>query len=314
MHHVAPLLRCPVTGEDLRIASGGGAFVSGSGASYPFQDGVACLLPPDEGPLQLAVMEFYEREGWAEANGRFGDTQRFVDTRPAPFRFTRACIRRLGRHFRKGGACLLDAGCGPIAHEDLLDYGANFDRRVCVDLSAHALRILQSKLGERGVYLQGDLSRLPLKNETVDAALCYHVIYQLPYELQPLAFTELWRVLKPGGVAVVVYWWQYAPLAHRIEMLAKALGLRGPGEEQTAVDASAVAHNVQSRDWFESQPWPFAYSYDTYRVVTNRFMREYIPSDWRGGLFLRGVEMLQRAAPSFCGRYGVMPAILIRKD
>lgn len=312
MQDVAPLIRCPVTGDDLRLDAAG-AFVSSSGTSYPYKDGVVCLLPPDEGPLQLAVKEFYDREGWAESGDTFGDTQRFVDMRPAPFRFTRACMRRLGRHFRKGGACLLDAGCGPIAHEELLEYGAKFDRRICVDLSAHALRIAQRKLGDRGVYLQGDLSRLPLKDETVDAALCYHVIYQLPYELQPLAFTELWRVLKPGGVAVVVYWWPDAPLAGRIESLAKMLGLRGPGEEAAAVDAPSPPHNVRSRDWFEAQRWPFSYSYDTYRVVTNWFMREYIPSDWRGGVFLKGLEMLQWAAPSFCGRYGAIPAILIRK-
>lgn len=35
--------------------------------------------------------------------------------------------------------------------------------------------------------------------------MCYHVIYQLPPELQAKAFSEIWRVLKPGGVAVVVY-------------------------------------------------------------------------------------------------------------
>jgi hypothetical protein len=30
---------------------------------------------------------------------------------------------------------------------------------------------------------------------------------------------ELWRVLKPGGVGVIVYWWSEAPLAWRIEKL-----------------------------------------------------------------------------------------------
>lgn len=308
---VAPLLRCPATGQDLRADAG--ALVATGGQSYPIKDGVACLVPHDEGAMQLAVQEFYDSEGWCEGDAGFGDTQRFVDTRPAPMRFTRACMRRLGRYFRDGGGYLLDAGSGPIAHEELLEYGANFQRRICVDLSARALRGAQTKLGARGIYLQADLSRLPLKDATVDAALCYHVIYQLPFELQAAAFTELWRVLKPGGVAVVVYWWPHAPLTHRIEKLARLLGLRGPGHAAEDEAAASVAHNVYGRDWFEQQPWPFAYSYDTYRVVTNRFMRDYIPADWRGGAFLGALDLLQRAAPGYCGRHGVIPAIVIRK-
>jgi hypothetical protein len=49
-------------------------------------------------------------------------------------------------------------------------------------------------------------------------------------------------------------------------------------------------------------------------VIGNTFMRSYVSDDWIGKLFLEGVFALQQIAPSYCGRYGQMPAILLRKD
>jgi hypothetical protein len=43
-------------------------------------------------------------------------------------------------------------------------------------------------------------------------------------------------------------------------------------------------------------------------------MRAYVSDDWAGKLFLEGVYALQQIAPSYCGRYGQMPAIILRKD
>ena len=122
-----------------------------------------------------------------------------------PLSFSRKCIRRLNTHFQRGGRFLLDAGSGPIAHEEYLEFGTNFERRVCVDLSAEALRVARSKLGARGVYLQADLTNLPIQTGSIDAVTCNHVIYQIPENQQAAVFKELWRVLKPGGVAVIVY-------------------------------------------------------------------------------------------------------------
>lgn len=322
MDFPAQILRCPSTGGALAFHQDKLALRAKAGPAYAFTDDIARFLEPvTDADLNKATRTFYDDVGWSKhASGLYTDTAKFVDTRSASLAFTRGCMSRLKKYFRKGGEFLLDAGCGPIAHDELLEYGEGFQQRVCVDLSVAALTEARRKVGDRGVYLQGDLSNLPIESGSIDAAMCYHVIYQLPPELQAKAFTEIWRVLKPGGVAVVVYWWPNSKLAWRIERLAQiVLGFErsdGPAQEQTTVAATSKEtpdHNPLSVEWFEGQDWPFHYDFDIYRVVDNVFLRNLIPDDWKGAAFLKVLALFQNLAPSYCGRHGEMPAIIIRK-
>ncbi len=161
-------------------------------------------------------------------------------------------------------------------------------------------------------YLQADITKLPIQDNVMDAVTCNHVIYQLPLNLQAAAFEELYRVLKPGGVAIVIYWWHDANLPWRLERIARVLLMRGPGEQRNE-PLPDLPHNTRTRAWFEEQRWSFEYDYDIYRTVPELFMRRYIPEDWRGQLFLGGLRVVQAIAPSYFGRYGQMPAIVLRK-
>ncbi len=321
MEYQTGLLRCPSTGRPLSIDAESHLLRAEGGAAYSFADHIGRFLEPvTEADSNKATRAFYDNEGWGKhSSGLYRDTAKFVDTRPVSLKFTRDCMVRLNnKYFRKGGKYLLDAGCGPIAHDELLGYDAAFDKRVCVDLSVAALAEARRKIGDRGVYLQGDLTNLPIETGSVDAAMCYHVIYQLPEALQAKAFEEIWRVLKPGGVAVVVYWWTNPKLALRAERVARMLfGKQKRASTAAAEPAEAAAgkpdHNVMSLDWFTSKTWPFEYSFDTYRTVSNTMMRETIPNDWRGALFLKGLMLFQKLFPSYSGKHGEMPAIIIRK-
>lgn len=324
MTYLGGLLRCPTTGSELSLDQERALLRGQSGVSYSFAGKIGRFLEPvTDADANKATRAFYDDVGWGkDASGLYNDTAKFVDTRKAPLEFTRACMRRLKKHFGKGGQFLLDAGCGPIPHDELLEYGEKFEKRVCVDLSAAALAEAQRKLGDRGVYLQGDLTNLPIETGSVDAAMCYHVIYQLPANLQATAFTELWRVLKPGGVAVVVYNWPRPKLPWRIRRIAGVLLGKGHGAPARAAansntpsaEGSQPDHNLLSLEWFESQKWPFRYSFDTYRVVSNGLMSDAIPNNWKGAAFLKGLMLFQRLAPKYCGRHGEMPAIIIHKD
>ena len=304
------ILRCPRTLSALKFD--GAQLVTADGSSsYPVRGDIAHFLSHES-----ATGEFYEKEGWKrDADGLFGDTRAFVDTREVPFAFTRKCIRRLNSHFRRGGRYLLDAGSGPIAHDEYLSFGDQFERRVCVDLSAEALKVANSKLGARGVYLQADLTSLPIQTGSIDAVTCNHVIYQIPEDQQAAVFKELWRVLKPGGIAVIIYWWHDTPLQWRLERLARILARRDSSNEKAkSPAASTLNHSPRSLQWFETQDWPFRYEIESFRVISNSFMRSYVSNDWAGKLFLEGVYALQQIAPSYCGRNGQMPVIIVRKD
>ncbi len=318
------IIRSPDAHEKLKPDGGDWVKAVGSETMFPVRNGVVCLLPDQSGERPEAptgggkteIRDFYDSGGWAEDGDLFQDTKFFVDTRPAPLAHTQKCMRRLNKYFRKGGRYLLDAGGGAIAHEALLEYDRAFDKRVCVDLSELGLRSAKRKLGDRGVCLQGDLTDLPLADNSMDAVTCNHVIYQIPIELQAQAFKEVWRVLKPGGIGVVVYRWPYSPLEARLAKVTRFLtghrGAQAPGGN--GGPAPSIRHEPQSLDWFRSQDWPFRYELDAFRVVTNEFMRAHVGDTWRGGLFLDALAGFQNLFPKFCGRYGAIPTILIYKD
>lgn len=318
MANIADIVRCPLSHGPLTLDRAAGKFVAPDGAAYTFDNDIGCFLAPVEAnDGNRSTRAFYDEGGWStDTDGLYEDTKRFVDTRPTSLRFTRACMSRLRKYFNKGGQYLLDAGSGPIAHKELLGYGDKFDKRVCLDLSVPALREARRKLGDRGIYLQGDLTNLPIQSNVIDAVMSYHVIYQLPPDLQAAAFRELWRVLKPGGVAVIVYWWAEPKLPWRVQRVANILlGKQEQTTNQTPQTASANVpdHNPLSFEWFRSQDWPFPYKLDTYRLVGNSFLQTSIPDDWRGAAFLKMLMTFQRLAPAYCGKHGLMPAIILRK-
>jgi SAM-dependent methyltransferase len=310
------LLQCPSSKTPLHL-EGDTNLVSADGRHvYPVRQGVACFVPDlatTEPDAARDVRDYYGAKGWeADENGLFDDTRVFVDTREVPLEYTHRCIARLNKYFRQGGRHLVDAGSGPIAHEAYLQYSEAFESRVCLDFSFPALRQAKLKLGQKAVCLQGDLTNIPIRTGSVDAVTCNHVIYHIPLESQAAVFRELWRILKPGGVAVAVYAWKRAPIAGGLRRLAKLLmGNSRPAATAPEVNLFFAAHTLE---WFLSQNWPFRYRIDTFRIVDNDFMRSYIGDGWLGRVVLRGFYALQVLLPGFCGKYGAYPAIVIYKD
>ena len=301
MNEFADILQCPVSGGALKWGAEG-QLLGADGSSYQYSDGVVRLLSPDEAGFQddqdsARVLQYYDSVGWSQdETGIFGDTKAFTDTRSMSVRFSDRCIDRLGQHFTKGGKYLLDAGCGSIPHERVLHYGDEFDQRICVDISVQGLMSARRKLGERGAYIQGSLTNLPLKSNSMDAITCNHVIYQIPAEFQKAAFLELWRVLKPGGVAIIVYVWPHAPFDRRAATLAKYLFGMTPSYPAAQDEANQrvfeLPHNALPESWFESQDWPFEYEIETFRTVSQSFLKHHVTENHRGRAFLNTLYLL----------------------
>ena len=98
------------------------------------------------------------------------------------------------------GLRVLDAGCGPgLYAEELLARGAEV---VGFDANDSMLALAKQRLGDRVSLRRAILGEpLPFEDASFDLVLCALAIHHAAD--RPLAFREFFRVLRPGGVAVV---------------------------------------------------------------------------------------------------------------
>lgn len=309
---------------------------SDRGVLYRVDDGIATLLPQlaialdgrDRNPGSLAsashiVQDFYDAFGWRKEGDHYLDTLTFVDLRPVSMDYLVRSRERVQRHLPSSGRFILDAASGPVQYEEYRRFSEGFDFRVCLDFSARALREAQLNLGEHGLYVLGDVTRLPFRAQSFDAAVSLHTIYHVSAEQQRTAFEELYRVLKPGAPAVVVYeWGRRAPIrraVHKARRLvaagARAVGVRGrflrPSVE-TEGPPALYAHKHTYR-WFRKQKWPFEAEVLVWRLVGGPFLRRFVHERLFGRALLEFLYGLEERSPRLAGRFGRLPLILIHR-
>lgn len=148
----------------------------------------------------------YQSGGWftAESAGRY-DAQ--VE---ALFSGTAGAMRRRGlsllaRHWRgrdHRDAKILDVACGSGAF--LKDLSAAFPRAALagLDLSEAYLAKARKRTAVGGVKAKAET--LPFGDATLDAVMCVYLFHELPPRVRPVVAASLARVLKPGGVLVLV--------------------------------------------------------------------------------------------------------------
>ena len=104
---------------------------------------------------------------------------------------------------------VLDAGCGTGGMLTWLERYAGGGRVAGVDISADGLEFCRGR-GLRDVA-RASVTALPFADETFDLVTSFDVLVQLPGEgSDDLAMSEMFRVLRPGGVAfarVAAYEW-----------------------------------------------------------------------------------------------------------
>ena len=108
-------------------------------------------------------------------------------------------------HPSKGRRQLLDLGCGSGRHALML---ARVGHRVsAVDFSWTGLdEVRRRAAGEQLIVdaCLGTADVLPFANQVFDGVLCYGVLYYLSWDRFCTAAREIYRVLWPGGSALVV--------------------------------------------------------------------------------------------------------------
>ena len=94
------------------------------------------------------------------------------------------------------GNKILDAGCGTGG---AFFYLKKFGHVIGVDVSENALRFAKTL----GTVRKGDIVKLPFRDFTFDVVVCLDVLYHRWVGDYRQALSELYRVLKPGGIVVI---------------------------------------------------------------------------------------------------------------
>ncbi len=99
---------------------------------------------------------------------------------------------------------LLDAGCGdgrPILRA--IGERRPNSRRIGLDISSRQLERADENLPDSGL-VQGDFTRLPLDESSMDGVLAFYSLIHVPEAQHPQAIAEFSRVVRPGGRVLIV--------------------------------------------------------------------------------------------------------------
>lgn len=286
--------------------------------------------------IKQRVREFYDSVGWQEIGEGVYQNARYEDLRPVVREYIHRCHVRVGRHLPQHGHYLLDGGSGPIQYPEYLEYSCGFRYHVCLDISIRALVEARNKIDDHGLYVVGDISHLPFKEGVFNGVVSLHTIHHLPPEDHQAGFLEFYRVLTPGGRAVVVHSWKTHSLFRRltdlpirlafkmIQLYRRMRGLEARPRHLPGMDETTEVHSLLER------PGSFTFSHDygwvkrklsqlpdfeirVWRSVSTNFMRAFIHRRLFGRFWLRLVYWCEERAPHFFGRFGQYPMILYGK-
>lgn len=282
--------------------------------------------------IKNQVRQFYDQVGWKTVSEGIYQNARYEDLRNVSQEYVHRCHLRINRHLKTEGKLILDAGSGPVQYPEYLTYSKNYDKRVCVDISILALKEARDRIGQDGLYVVADVSKLPFNNEVFDSVVSLHTLHHLPLNDQKKSYQELHRTLIPGSPGVIVNGWTHSPLMHNLKWLvsflewigrgiARRRGIsieqqendslegRNPKKDQTGtfiekLDYQWIKEEIASHMRIEVKVW---------RSVNVRFLRAVVHKPY-GKLFLKILYWLEETAPFYFGTRGQYPMIIINKD
>lgn len=119
----------------------------------------------------------------------------------------------------KNGDRVLDVGCGngvfyPVLADKSINYAGMDISKKLLALARKKARKINGKAKVK--FVKGSIAKLPFINNQFDWVCAFAVLHHIPSEeLRSHSAQEIWRVLKPGGRAVVTVWNMFSDWAEK---------------------------------------------------------------------------------------------------
>ena len=277
------------------------------------------------------VKDFYNQVGWQRISDELYQNAIYEDLRPVSREYIERCHLRVNRHLIRKGKYLLDAGSGPVQWPAYLTYSEGYPYRVCMDISLVALKEARNRLGVKGLYVVGDISKLPFKNGVFGSTVSMHTLHHLSSEDQKKAYAEMFRTLEGKGKMVVVNGSSSSQLMARwlwLVKIAERLGVKTSVEAATVKtsatqpvkkndlekEARGTFTRKNSIQWINDELKDYAYQLLPWRSISVRFMRALIHPWLAGKYWLRLLYWREERDPRWYAENGQYPMIVIVKE
>lgn len=345
------ILKCPVTGEDLRPAGETelqqvnavsleketfqqGLINAGATIFYPVVDEILLLLPlysvrlkGENQQEQISfdrqrIFNYFKAIGYYEFEGQqiYADAAQFVDFRPFLKEYTSMGFANTGKYLPASGNYFADIACGPVAFKEFVQLAAGYQCRICVDLSLNALQQARKNLlqsNQPHLMICADMLHLPIKDNIADAVICQHALFHVPKHDQAGALQQLVSIAKPKAPVAIVYDWFYHSWFMNIalgpvQLYRIARHVAGKWYARLFKKNKLYFH-AHSPRWFRINNPGRSIQFYTWRSVNIYFSRMYLHNNRIGRKILKWVMDLEKKYPEKMGKFGEYGIILIRK-
>ena len=232
-----------------------------------------------------SVKEYYDKIGWKKEKGKYIDALTFSSDKGA--RYKRAGNERLKEMIGEPDI-LLDVACGAMP------FNSNAKKQICIDFSITAVK--EARLNRPdGFFALGDITNLPLKDNSVTHSISLHTIYHVDKEKQSIAIDELKRVSRRK--CFIIY--NAGRHATLVNILTLPLQLWNWSEKRiNPVSKRKLYFYAHNYDWLEKYG-----RIETYRLLNEGGIKLY-------RLFLGLIEKIEKYFP----RHAYYPLLIIDKD
>lgn len=205
----------------------------------------------DVDPNKAAVKEYWESHPLGSLDIEAGlGSRKYFEAHDRLYSEECAFSCHLFEFLNHAGELVLDVGCGPGWL--VRNYAKGGAKVVGIDLAESSVRLTRDSLdlfGLSGFLLVGDAENLPFAADTFGFVSCNGVLHHTPDT--EAGFNEIFRVLKPGGRAIISLYYRNFLLRPAIfpftRLILRLMGLNAPGRS-ALTSARSVDEFVRAYD------------------------------------------------------------------